>query len=198
MSIPVMGPISSLVLRESFSGRYNYAINLAVGASCAEGIYAFSAYVIFFKLVGDSKILDYIMPILKFLAAVIIMNVGRNFTEMTVSTFEPSNESTTIKSSILKGFNASIVNVALVANHIALLTAIMPYHIIEYKKRYSLIWGLGATCGMASWFYILVHVIKAYQKTIKISSVVWVLNNLGSVLILIGIFSLFTIFWNLV
>lgn len=75
---------------------------------------------------------------------------------------------------------------------------VMPYHIIEYKKRYSLIWGLGATCGMASWFYILVHVIKAYQKTIKISSVVWVLNNLGSVLILIGIFSLFTIFWNLV
>ena len=99
------------------------------------------------------------------------------------------------------------MNVALVANHIALLTAsvykypfsqVMPYHIIEYKKRYSLIWGLGATCGMASWFYILVHVIKAYQKTIKISSVVWVLNNLGSVLILIGIFSLFTIFWNLV
>ena len=113
-----------------------------------------------------------------------------------------------MKSSIMKGFNVSIVNVALVANHIALLTAsrcyhlfsplVIPYHIVEYKKRYSLIWGLGATCGMASWFYILVNVIKAYQKTIKISSVVWVLNNLGSVLILIGIFSLFTIFWNLV
>ena len=102
------------------------------------------------------------------------------------------------------------MNVALVANHIALLTASMflfnyfllsivnPYHFISFKKRYSLFWGLGATCGMASWFYILVNIIKIYQKNIKISSVVWVLNNLGSGLILVGIFSLFTILWSLV
>ena len=76
MSIPVMGPISSLVLRvfvfslcnvkESFSGRYEYALNMAIGASLAEGVYAILAYIIFFKLVGDSKILDYVMPVLKF------------------------------------------------------------------------------------------------------------------------------------
>ena len=76
MSIPVMGPISSLVLRvfvfslcnvkESFSGRYEYALNMAIGASLAEVVYAILAYIIFFKLVGDSKILDYVMPVLKF------------------------------------------------------------------------------------------------------------------------------------
>lgn len=148
------------------------------------------------------------------------MNVGRNFTEMTTSTFESSSETTILvlvivdcyyqspKAGIAKGFNFSIVNVALVANHIALITAsliimltslsVLPYHIIEYKKRYSFFWGLGATAGMSSWFFILVNVLKAYRKTLKISSVVWVLNNLGSVLILIGIFSLFTILWNIV
>lgn len=85
------------------------------------------------------------MPVLKFgillvvhnrlLAAIIIMNVGRNFTEMTTSTFESSSETTILvlfiiycydqspKAGIAKGFNFSIVNVALVANHIALITA---------------------------------------------------------------------------
>ena len=196
-----MGPISSLVLKESFSGRYDYALNLAIGASIAEGFYAFAAYIIFFKFVGDSKILDYIMPVLKLLAAVIIVNVGKNFCEMTTSTFEAPHDSSvplSPKAGIAKGFNVSIVNVALVANHIALITAILPYHIISYKKRYSIFWGLGTTVGMSSWFYILVHVLKAYRKTLKISSVVWLLNNLGSVLILIGIFSLFTILWNIV
>ena len=30
----------------------------------------------------------------RFVAAIIIMNVGRNFTKMTIATFEPSNEAT--------------------------------------------------------------------------------------------------------
>lgn len=72
----------------------------------------------------------------RLLAAVIIMNVGKNFTEMTVNSFEPSNESTVgmvgsarscdaqnTRNSIIKGFKFSIVNVALIANHIALITA---------------------------------------------------------------------------
>ena len=155
------------------------------------------------------------------LAAAIIMNVGRNFTQMNTSTFEATNDSTvgivklelfshlqSVKSSIMKGFSFSIVNVALVANHIALITAcdhvvallllVNPYHLIDYKKRYALFWGMGASVGMSTWFFILVNVLKSYRKTLKISSVVWVLNNLGSVLILIGIFSLFSILWSLV
>lgn len=78
-------------------------MNLTVGASFAEGIYAFAAYIVFFKFVGDSKILDYIMPVLKFvifflfiirlLAAIIIVNVGKNFCEMTTSTFEAPHDS---------------------------------------------------------------------------------------------------------
>ena len=68
----------------------------------------------------------------RLLAAVIIMNV----TELTVNSFEPSNESTVgmvgsarscdaqnTRNSIIKGFKFSIVNVALIANHIALITA---------------------------------------------------------------------------
>ena len=74
----------------------------------------------------------------------------------------------------------------------------MPYHILFYKFTNSLFWGLGAGAGMASWFYILVNVIKVYQKSIKITTVVWAINYFGSILILIGIFSLFTILWKLV
>lgn len=38
---------------------------MAFGASLAEGVYAMLAYFVFFELVGDSKILNYIMPLLK-------------------------------------------------------------------------------------------------------------------------------------
>lgn len=38
---------------------------MAFGASIAEGVYAMAAYIVFFELVGDSKILNYIMPLLK-------------------------------------------------------------------------------------------------------------------------------------
>lgn len=78
------------------------------------------------------------------------------------------------------------------------VTLVMPYHILYYKFSNSLFWGLGASVGMASWFYILVNVIKIYQKSIKITTVVWAINYFGSILILIGIFSLFTILWKLV
>ena len=78
------------------------------------------------------------------------------------------------------------------------ITLVMPYHILYYKFTNSLFWGLGAGIGMASWFYILVNVIKVYQKSIKITTVVWAINYFGSILILIGIFSLFTILWKLV
>lgn len=61
-----------------------------------------------------------------------------------------------------------------------------------------MVWGFGATAGMASWFFILVTLLKTYQKTLKITSVVWLLNNLGSILIMVGIFSLFTIVWSIV
>lgn len=76
---------------------------MAFGASLAEGAYAMLAYFVFFKLVGNSKILNYIMPLLKLvifmfsfirvLAAVIIMNVGCSFTKVTTSTFEATNSS---------------------------------------------------------------------------------------------------------
>jgi len=80
----------------------------------------------------------------------------------------------------------------------ACTTVVMPYHILFYQFSNSLFWGLGASAGMASWFYILVNVIKIYQKSIKITTVVWAINYFGSILILIGIFSLFTILWKLV
>ena len=78
------------------------------------------------------------------------------------------------------------------------ITLVMPYRILFYKFSNSLFWGIGAGAGMASWFCILVNVIKVYQKSIKITTVVWVINYFGSILILIGIFSLFTILWKLV
>ena len=52
--------------------------------------------------------------------------------------------------------------------------------------------------GMSSWFFILVNILKSYRKTLKIISVVWFLNNLGTFLIFVGIFSLFSIMWTLV
>lgn len=79
-----------------------------------------------------------------------------------------------------------------------MLCIVLPYHLIEYNSKYAVVWGFGATAGMASWFFILVTVLKTYQKTLKITSVVWFLNNLGSILIMIGIFSLFTILWSIV
>ena len=45
----------------------------------------------------------------------------------------------------------------------ACTTVVMPYHILFYQFSNSLFWGLGASAGMASWFYILVNVIKIYQ-----------------------------------
>ena len=174
---------------------------MAFGASIAEGVYAMLAYIVFFELVGDSKILNYIMPLLKVIAALIIINVGRNFTQMTTSTFAATNNSPSedsAKGTIFRGFYFSIVNIALVANHIALITAINPYHFVTFRKRYALFWGLGACVGMSSWFFILVNILKSYRKTLKIISVVWFLNNLGTFLIFVGIFSLFSIMWTLV
>ena len=156
------------------------------------------------------------------IAALIIINVGRNFTQMTTSTFAATNNSPSedvsirllfnlqsAKGTIFRGFYFSIVNIALVANHIALITAsyftfsllihlVTPYHFVTFRKRYALFWGLGACVGMSSWFFILVNILKSYRKTLKIISVVWFLNNLGTFLIFVGIFSLFSIMWTLV
>lgn len=79
-----------------------------------------------------------------------------------------------------------------------LIPLVNPYHFVTFRKRYALFWGLGACVGMSSWFFILVNILKSYRKTLKIISVVWFLNNLGTFLIFVGIFSLFSIMWTLV
>ena len=111
---------------------------------------------------------------------------------------------------IEEGFNISIINISLVANHLILLTYSMAHYefvILQLVGRYGYVsysflnipfWMLGAFLGMVSWYLIFILLLEIYKNRIQLSSFVTFINYAGFVVLIIGAFTFFNSLWSFI
>ncbi|KAF0692643.1 Aste57867_16282 [Aphanomyces stellatus] len=194
-SIPIAGPTSAMVLKMGIEGQYWEAQTVAMGGAAAEATYAGVAYWGFGSfLVG----VGFLLPLSKILGAVMLLIVGVVFLRLEVQPQIESDTPTRTASfgataraefikNLLLGFTMSGFNPALLATYTGALASVYHTGYLEFTLFLALFFGVGVSCGISTWFYILLALLKTYKQRLKNQTIGAILRCMGALLITLGL-----------
>ncbi|KAF0734682.1 hypothetical protein Ae201684P_005051 [Aphanomyces euteiches] len=194
-SIPIAGPTSAMVLKMGIQGKYWEAQTVALGGAAAEATYAGVAYWGFGSfLVG----VGFLLPLSKILGACMLLIVGIVFLRLEVKpqiesdarghTYGASALRAEFAKNLLLGFTMSGFNPALLATYTGALASVYHTGYLEFTLFLALFFGVGTACGISTWFYILLSLLKTYKQRLKNQTIGAILRGMGMLLITLGLY----------
>ncbi|ETW07599.1 hypothetical protein H310_02075 [Aphanomyces invadans] len=198
-SIPIAGPTSAMVLKMGIQGQYWDAQTVALGGAVAEATYAGVAYWGFGSfLVG----VGWLLPVSKILGACMLLVVGIVFLRLEVqpqiesdsnnasakNSFGPSSARALMAKHLLLGFTMSGFNPALLATYTGALASVYHTGYLEFTLFLAVFFSVGVACGISTWFYILLALLKTYKQRLKNQTIGAILRCMGILLIALGLY----------
>lgn len=182
-SMPLAGPIAVLVLSTAFRQKYGSAIALNVGASLAEGLYAFLAFWGFATFLARH---EEIIPIAHAVTAVVLLALGVYFVFWK---FRDTKKREEKQASFWVGFSISVLNPTLLVTWSAAVAWIYSHRFIDLRPWLAIPWGVAAAAGVAAWFFVLVGLVKRFHGRLPGRVIVVIVRAMGVALIGLSVWS---------
>lgn len=151
-AMPLAGPIALLILSRGMEGRFREGMFTALGASAAETIYAFLAFLGFSAFLTQ---FTWVLPVSKGLAAVVLTLLGISFIRKRPP--EPGKAVTHGRGrhALAIGFLLTALNPTLVATWSAATTTLYSLEVVEFQPQYSWLFALGVFAGDMAWYWLM-------------------------------------------
>ncbi|KAL0586987.1 hypothetical protein ABG067_003327 [Albugo candida] len=193
-SIPIAGPTSAMVFRLGIQGKYRSGLAIASGGAIAEAVYAGIAFWGFGSFLDGAS---FLLPISKVFGAFAFSGMGIYFIRLD---FKPPNEPELrdsqhkklqrardeVLKSVLMGFTISGINPALLATYTAAIASIYSTGMLTFNFRLAVVFSVGVSCGIFSWFYVLLALLKKYKKRLKNKTIGIFMRGMGYFLLVMG------------
>lgn len=191
-SVPLTGPIALLVFHRSLQKRYLRAMAVGVGGALGEVIYCALA------VAGVGEMVEK-FPLasagLKFVSAMILVAFGLYFLVAPpggAGTGEeaPEEASKTWVKDLAQGFSISAFNPILLLNWTGAVALV--YGLLGWKLEVAgqVMFVTGATVGVATWFCMMVLIVKRFQAKLPEGTVTWIQRGMGAIVLVAAAFLL--------
>ena len=183
-STPIAGPISVLVVSRAAHGEFDDARRIGIGAAIAEALYAGIAFWGFATFLSRHA---FIVPLSHGTTAVLLVLLGIRFV-----TFVPKDKGSGGENkagSFLLGFSISALNPTLLVTWSAAVAFLYSKGLGETRWVYAIPFGLCAGAGIASWFTLLVNLLRRYHGRLPRPLLTAVVRVLGVALVALGVWS---------
>jgi threonine/homoserine/homoserine lactone efflux protein len=175
-SMPLAGPVSVLVVSNAFRGRFKNAIALDLGASVAEGFYAFLAFWGFATFLAKY---EKILPVAHAVTAIAFLVLGAYFL-----CWKPTERRKIDKqASFWVGLSVSMLNPTLLVTWTTAVTWLYARRVVDMTGALAIPWGVAAAAGVATWFVLLVALIKHFHERFPKQAITWIIRGMGLALI---------------
>jgi threonine/homoserine/homoserine lactone efflux protein len=184
-SIPVAGPTSVIVLKNTLEKGNREGLDIAVGAGVAEAIYAFIA---FWGLAAAILRFPTMVYWARMVAGVLIALVGVWLVVRRSGAKQRRQARAADRPGHrwLRGFVSAIVNPTLLLTWAAVVTALHAVSIVSTQPRDALPFAAGVAVGIVGWFFLLVQLVARFRDRMRPESVTRVVRALGWAMIAIG------------
>lgn len=184
-SMPMAGPIGALILGKSLDGRLRTALHIGLGAAVAEGLYAVLAFLGFSVLLADYP---FMVPASRIVAAVMLFALGFNFIlrKRLPKGVRGEDLARPLRSALV-GFTITAINASLLATWGVAAASSMSMGGLESRLALSIPFGLGAALGIASWYVVLVGLVRKNLHRFEVRSLGRLVRGMGVVLVGLGI-----------
>ncbi|DAZ95651.1 TPA: hypothetical protein N0F65_002280 [Lagenidium giganteum] len=194
-SVPIAGPTSAMVLKLGIQGKYQAGLTIAFGGALSEATYAGIAFWGFGSFLAGAK---FLLPVSKVLGAVMFTIVGMVFLR---SDMRPPMESETESSSgkgigrardeiiknVLMGVTMSGINPALLATYTGAIASVYGTGMLEFTLFLAFVFAMGVCCGVSTWFYLLLSLLKKYKQRLKNQTIGIFMRCMGGFLLTLGL-----------
>jgi threonine/homoserine/homoserine lactone efflux protein len=183
-STPLAGPISVLVVSRAARQRFEEARHIGVGAALAEAIYAGVAFWGFTSLVARHPL---VVPVSEGITAVVLAALGARFA------FWPSRDAQETDvprpGTWLVGFTLSAINPTLLLTWSTAVAFVYGKGLRAASPLAAAPFGLSAGAGIATWFVLLVAILRRLHGRLPRRALTWTIRALGVALIGLGAWS---------
>jgi threonine/homoserine/homoserine lactone efflux protein len=180
-SMPVAGPIAALVFARGVQGRFRSGSFITLGAALGEALYVFG---VFYGFTAVLTRYVWLVPASRAAAAVLLTVLGVVFLRSKQP--EPSaveGGAERAWPSFLLGFTLTALNPTLLATWTAVVTMLYSTEIMSFSGVNALPFATGACAGIASWFLILLALIRRFRERLTLRTLARVVRVVGVVLL---------------
>ncbi|GLD94473.1 hypothetical protein PINS_up003084 [Pythium insidiosum] len=196
-SVPIAGPTSAMVLKLGIQGKYQAGLTIAFGGAISEATYAGIAFWGFGSFLAGAK---FLLPASKVLGAIMFTVVGTIFLRSDVQPplnvdadtarhrdmrTRPRDE---IIKNVLLGVTMSGINPALLATYTGAIASVYGTGMLEFTLFLALVFGIGVWCGVSTWFFLLLSLLKKYKQRLKNQTIAYIMRGMGCFLLTLGVF----------
>jgi threonine/homoserine/homoserine lactone efflux protein len=183
-SMPLLGPISVLVVSRVANGEFDDARRVGMGAALAEGIYAAIAFWGFATFLARHPI---VVPLSHGATALLLVALGVRFILFREEKRRhPSSRRT---GGTLLGFSISALNPTLIVTWSAAVAFLYSKGLGGLSAAYAVPFGACAGAGVGTWFVLLVNVLRKYEARLARKALATIVRGLGVVLLTLGVWS---------
>ena len=184
-SVPLTGPIALFVLHRGLQGRYWRGVAVGIGGTLGETIYCALAVAGVGALVEQFPLASAGM---KFLSALILVAFGLYFLFAPPSAASREDESVehapdTWHKDLAQGFTISAFNPILLLNWTAAVAILYSMTGIRLELYSGITFVLGASLGVATWFTLLVFILRSFKQKLPEGAIGWVQRAMGAIVL---------------
>jgi len=183
-SVPVAGPIAALVFARGAEGRFRSGAFVAVGGALGEALYVFGVFY------GFSEVLiryEWIVPVPRAGAAILLTILGVVFLRAKqAEPTAPESGAERAWPAFLLGFTLTALNPTLLATWTAVVTALYSAQVLAFSGAHAPPFAAGACVGIASWFFLLLWLIRRYRERLTLRTLARVVRVVGALLLLLA------------
>ncbi|CAI5735451.1 unnamed protein product [Peronospora destructor] len=190
-SVPIAGPTSAMVLKLGIQGKYTAGLTIAVGGAISEATYAGFAFWGFGSFLAGAK---FLLPMSKALGAIMFTLIGFVFLKADMKPSLDLDLEASVQGlqgevlkNILMGLTMSGINPALLASYTGAIASVYGTGMLEFTLFLAVVFAVGVCCGISTWFYLLLSLLKKYKQRLKNHTIDLIMRGLGCVLLTLGI-----------
>ncbi|ETK78856.1 hypothetical protein F441_15500 [Phytophthora nicotianae CJ01A1] len=194
-SVPIAGPTSAMVLKLGIQGKYTAGLTIAVGGAISEATYAGIAFWGFGSFLAGAK---FLLPVSKVLGAIMFTLIGLVFLKADMKpSLDPDVEAShgkgvrrpqgEVLKNILMGLTMSGINPALLASYTGAIASVYGTGMLEFTLFLAVVFAIGVCCGVSTWFYLLLSLLKKYKQRLKSHTIDLIMRGLGCFLLTLGL-----------
>ena len=184
-SIPVAGPTSVIVLKNTLEKGNREGLDIAAGAGLAESIYAFFAFwglttalLKFPGMVNAARIVGAVLIVAVRVSLVLWRTNARRLRKAAADDRQGRRW--------LRGFASAILNPTLLVTWTTVVTALHAMSLLRMRGIDALPFAVGVGVGIMGWFFLLVKLAQRFRDRLRPQSLDRVVKGMGWAMIAIG------------
>jgi threonine/homoserine/homoserine lactone efflux protein len=184
-SIPVAGPTSVIVLKNTLEKGNREGLDIAAGAGLAEAIYAFLA---FWGLTAALLQFPEIIGVARIVGGVLITMIGIYLVARRTGAKERRQAAKLDRRGHrwVRGFASAIFNPTLIVTWTSVVTALHATSMLRMRPLDAVPFAIGVAAGIMGWFFLLIKLVQRFRDRMRAENLDRVIRAMGWAMIAIG------------